>query len=117
MMQIGQIYLQGIIMDMMSAAGDSEKSGKNGTVKGGKFVPKRARGHEIADLRHDPEAIAHAFESGRYPYKSKMRRAAYEQHKAELQVERSRFKNGSVKRVKKSSSSSKGGTQRAKAEQ
>ena len=41
----------------------------------------------IAEMRNDPQAIAHAFESGEYPYRNKMRRAAYEKHKAELQVE------------------------------
>lgn len=41
----------------------------------------------IAQMRRDPDAIAHVFESGEYPYKTKMRRAAYEQSKAELQVE------------------------------
>lgn len=43
--------------------------------------------HEIAVKRHDPEAIRHAFETGEYPFKTKMRRKAYEQHKQELQVE------------------------------
>ncbi|MHA1559369.1 MAG: polyphosphate kinase 2, partial [Alphaproteobacteria bacterium] len=41
----------------------------------------------IAQMRRDPEAIRKAFETGAYPYKAKMRRAAYEKHKAELQVE------------------------------
>ena len=40
-----------------------------------------------AEMRHDPSAIAQAFENGHYPYKNKMRRAVYERHKAELQVE------------------------------
>lgn len=40
-----------------------------------------------AQMRQDPKAIAHAFETGEYPYKTKMRRAVYERHKAELQVE------------------------------
>lgn len=43
--------------------------------------------HRIADLRHDPAAIAHAFESGEYPFKDKMRRPVYEKKKAQLQVE------------------------------
>jgi polyphosphate kinase len=43
--------------------------------------------HALAEMRHDPEAIRHAFETGEYPYKNKMRRPAYEKHKAELQVE------------------------------
>ncbi|HHS82464.1 MAG TPA: polyphosphate kinase 2, partial [Devosia sp.] len=38
-------------------------------------------------MAKDPESIRHAFETGEYPYKKKMRRKAYEQHKAQLQVE------------------------------
>ena len=41
----------------------------------------------IAELRHDPDAIHHVFETGEYPYAAKMRRAAYEKRKAKLQVE------------------------------
>jgi len=33
------------------------------------------------------DTIREAFESGTYPYKTKMRRTAYERHKAELQIE------------------------------
>ncbi|MBT7950584.1 MAG: polyphosphate kinase 2 [Gammaproteobacteria bacterium] len=43
--------------------------------------------HKLAEKRHDPEAIRHAFESGEYPYKSKLRRNTYEKQKAALQVE------------------------------
>ena len=54
----------------------------------GKGKPRaQERLHELAKMRHDPEAIRQAFETGEYPYKSKIRRAAYETHKAELQVE------------------------------
>ena len=35
----------------------------------------------------DPAAIRHAFESGEYPYKKKLARAAYEKKKAKLQAE------------------------------
>ena len=41
----------------------------------------------LAQMRHDPEAIRHAFETGDYPYKQKLGRKIYEKHKAELQVE------------------------------
>ncbi len=41
----------------------------------------------IAEMRHDPEAIRRAFETGEYPFKSRMPRQTYEKHKAELQVE------------------------------
>ena len=43
--------------------------------------------HELAEKRHDEDVIRQFFESGEYPYKTKMPRAAYEAHKAELQVE------------------------------
>ena len=42
---------------------------------------------QIAKMRSDADAVRHAFESGEYPYKSKMRKKPYEQHKAELQAE------------------------------
>jgi polyphosphate kinase 2 len=42
---------------------------------------------ELAKMRHDPEAIRRAFETGAYPYKTKIKKGAYEKHKAELQVE------------------------------
>ncbi|MEQ8663061.1 MAG: polyphosphate kinase 2, partial [Gammaproteobacteria bacterium] len=43
--------------------------------------------HELAEMRHHPDAIRRAFETGEYPYRSPMRRAAYEKQKAALQVE------------------------------
>ena len=53
-------------------------------------TPRSAAGaatHRLAEIRHDPEAIRHAFETGEYPYKTKMKRAEYEQKKALLQAE------------------------------
>lgn len=41
----------------------------------------------IASMRRDSDAIRHAFETGEYPYKGRMPRKPYEQHKAELQAE------------------------------
>lgn len=46
-----------------------------------------ARLHDLAVMRRDPDAIRRAFETGSFPYQRKMRRAPYEKHKAELQVE------------------------------
>jgi polyphosphate kinase 2 len=40
-----------------------------------------------ADRKHDPAAIRRAFETGEYPYKTRIKRAIYEKHKAELQIE------------------------------
>ena len=46
-----------------------------------------AKLHALSQMRHDPEAIRHAFETGAYPYRNKIKRDVYERHKAELQVE------------------------------
>ena len=43
--------------------------------------------HAIAQMRHDPAAIRRLFESGDYPYHSRLRMAAYEEHMLELQRE------------------------------
>ena len=40
-----------------------------------------------SEMRRDPEAIRHAFESGDYPYQTKMREKDYLHHMATLQVE------------------------------
>jgi polyphosphate kinase 2 len=49
--------------------------------------PASRRSRRAPELRHDPEAIRHAFESGQYPYKTKLKRAEYEKKKAQLQAE------------------------------
>ena len=43
--------------------------------------------HHLAEMRHDPAAIHHMFETGEYPYHTRMRRPAYEKQKAKLQAE------------------------------
>ena len=43
--------------------------------------------HHLAELRHDPDAIRHLFDSGEYPYKREFSRCDYEKHKVELQIE------------------------------
>ncbi len=58
----------------------------NGAAKEEAAKGSRSLQH-IAQLRQDPDAIRQAFESGEYPYKTKLGRKAYEKHKAELQVE------------------------------
>lgn len=71
--------------DNVDSIKKDKNSGKNkkekSSAKGGAVL------HELAEKRHDPEAIRKAFETGEYPYHSKMRRAAYEKQKAALQVE------------------------------
>ena len=39
------------------------------------------------EMRRDRETIRQIFETGEYPYKQKIRRKDYENHKAELQIE------------------------------
>ena len=41
----------------------------------------------LGQMRHSPEMIKELFRKGRYPYKTKIRRAVYDRHKEELQVE------------------------------
>ncbi len=43
--------------------------------------------HQLSEMRQDPATIRRLFENGEYPYHTRMRRAVYEKHKAELQVE------------------------------
>lgn len=52
-----------------------------------KAIDRASRNHALAEMRHDPEAIRRAFETGEYPYKTKLSRRIYERQKAELQVE------------------------------
>ena len=43
--------------------------------------------HHLAEMRHDPSEIHRLFEQGVYPYKTRMKRLAYEKQKNQLQVE------------------------------
>ena len=47
----------------------------------------------LARLRHNPEAIRHAFESGEFPYKTRMGNKVYEEEMAKLQVELLKLQN------------------------
>ena len=63
-------------------------TGKTSSKKKSSSIRKATiRRHELAAARQDAEVIKRFFESGEYPYQTKMRRAAYEQKKATLQVE------------------------------
>lgn len=44
-------------------------------------------------MRHNPDEIRELFRTGKYPYKTRIRRAAYEQHKSELQIELLKVQN------------------------
>jgi polyphosphate kinase 2 len=63
---------------------NGETAAKKATVGKAKAAGKL---HELAEMHHDAEAIRQVFESGEYPYKTKIKRSEYEKHKAELQVE------------------------------
>ncbi|GAB5388835.1 MAG: polyphosphate kinase 2 [Alphaproteobacteria bacterium] len=49
--------------------------------------PQEHPRHVLAEMRNDRDAVRRLFEEGRYPYKTKMKRDAYEREKAALQLE------------------------------
>jgi polyphosphate kinase 2 len=58
-----------------------------------KDVDENSPAHIFGEMRHSPEMIRELFRTGLYPYKTKIRKAAYEQHKSELQVELLKVQN------------------------
>lgn len=50
-------------------------------------IDKTSPSHIFGEMRHSPEQIKDLFRNGKYPYKTKIRKNVYEQHKEELQVE------------------------------
>ena len=48
---------------------------------------KASPSHVFGEMRHSPEQIKDLFRNGKYPYKTRIRKSVYEQHKEELQVE------------------------------
>ena len=69
----------------------AEKAGDKAEVSTKKSHPLDAlnetASQQFAEMRHDPEIIKDLFRSGKYPYKNKIKKQAYEQHLKELQVE------------------------------
>ena len=55
--------------------------------KGASNKKKSSPAHVYGEMRHDPDKIRDLFRNGKYPYKTKIRRNVYDQHKEELQVE------------------------------
>jgi polyphosphate kinase 2 len=49
--------------------------------------------HNFGEMRHSPEQIRELFRNGKYPYKTRIRRNAYDRHKEELQVELLKVQN------------------------
>jgi len=78
-----------------------KRTGKKGPTRSGNgghaaasAPPKAAEAHHhLAEMKHDPEAVSRIFREGVYPYTDRMRRRAYEKHKAELQVELLKVQN------------------------
>ena len=60
---------------------------------GGSAKGDESPSHIYGEMRQDPEQIRRLFREGRYPYKTKIRKSAYEQHKQELQVELLKVQN------------------------
>jgi len=49
--------------------------------------------HLFGEMRSDPDRIRELFRNGTYPYKTRIRRTVYEQHKEDLQVELLKVQN------------------------
>jgi len=56
-------------------------------------INEQSPAHIFSEMRHSPEMIRELFRTGKYPYKTKIRTGAYEQHKKELQVELLKVQN------------------------
>jgi polyphosphate kinase 2 len=65
----------------------SDTEAKAEPIKKVSVDPGDTAAHLFAEMRHDPEKITDLFRSGRYPYKNKIKKRAYETHLKELQVE------------------------------
>ena len=66
---------------------------KIGEANSASHTVSDAAAHLFADMRHDPEKISDLFRSGRYPYKSKIKKSTYEEHLKDLQVELLKVQN------------------------
>ena len=72
----GQVAQAAVAASLVPVATEAEPAVDRGPVR-----PR------LADLRNNPDAIRFAFESGEYPYKTKMREKEYLARMAQLQVE------------------------------
>ena len=76
-----------------------QKTSKDTVVKmsGGKASPQVEQGRPASEIlneiRHSPDQIKDLFRNGKYPYKNRIKKAAYETHKEELQVELLKVQN------------------------
>ena len=73
-----------------AAKGDSE------TIVLSQDVPipeGESAAHLYSEMRHHPDQVRQLFREGKYPYRTRIRRAVYERHKEELQVELLKVQN------------------------
>ncbi len=56
-------------------------------------VDERSASAIFGDMRHSPDQIRDLFRNGKYPYKTKIKKGAYNKHKEELQVELLKVQN------------------------
>lgn len=68
-------------------AGTADPVAEQPAAPTGAAVPPVSGSHRVAEMRHDPASVRRLFETGEYPYRTKVRRPDYERHKAELQIE------------------------------
>ncbi|MDH3748316.1 MAG: polyphosphate kinase 2 [Gammaproteobacteria bacterium] len=54
---------------------------------------QQSASHIYGEMRHSPEQVRALFREGRYPYRTKIKGRAYDQHKEELQVELLKVQN------------------------
>ncbi|MEZ5842192.1 MAG: polyphosphate kinase 2 [Hyphomicrobiaceae bacterium] len=69
-------------VDATPPAADSVAEESRSTV-----AARGARAHELAAMRQNPDAIRRAFETGEYPYRTRLREKDYLAHLIELQTE------------------------------
>jgi len=74
-----------------TSANDATPIRKKRTVR--KKTSPTNPAHLFGEMRHSPEQIKDLFRNGTYPYKSKIKTSAYEEHKDELQVELLKVQN------------------------
>ncbi|MCC6778205.1 MAG: polyphosphate kinase 2 [Hyphomicrobiales bacterium] len=72
-----------------AALADAAKEATRARTPEGKVERKTAgaRVHALAEMRHDPVVIRQLFETGQYPYQTRLRNGPYEDHMLRLQRE------------------------------
>ncbi|HSM39860.1 MAG TPA: polyphosphate kinase 2 [Afifellaceae bacterium] len=76
-----------------SVGGGTRTASRAGTRSGSQTASSAdaadpaAEGRAVRSDRPDRDTIRRTFETGEYPYKTRVRRSVYEKHKAELQIE------------------------------